>query len=133
MIFKSDAKQSDLNGFLDAGSHLQGELRFDASFRIDGRFTGTIVSEGDLMIGEGGEVEGEVRIGRVFVSGTVRGNVHAKRRVQIAAGGKVFADLDTVSLVIEDGGILEGRCAMTRDEAASGSPVAKLVPQQAKA
>lgn len=132
MIFKSDGKQSDLNGFLDAGSHLQGELRFDASFRIHGRFTGTIASEGDLTVGEGGEVEGEVRIGRVFVSGTLRGNVHAKR-VQIAAGGKVFADLDTTSLVIEDGGILEGRCAMTREEGASAaSPVAKLVPQKAK-
>ena len=30
MIFKSDGKQSDLNGFLDGGSHLQGELRFEA-------------------------------------------------------------------------------------------------------
>ena len=29
MIFKSEVKQSDLNGFLDNGSHLQGELRFE--------------------------------------------------------------------------------------------------------
>ncbi len=133
-MFKSDSKKSDLDGFLDSGSHLQGELRFDTSFRIDGRFSGTIESDGDLMVGEGGEVEGEVRIGRVFVSGTVRGNVQAKRRVQIAAGGKVFADLDTTSLVIEDGAILEGRCVMTREESAAGAnaPVAKLVPQKAK-
>lgn len=131
MIFKSDGKQSDLNGFLDAGSHLQGELRFEASFRIDGRFSGTVVSDGVLIVGEGGEVEGELRVGQVLVSGTVRGNVLAKRRVQIAAGGKVFADLDTTSLVIEDGGILEGRCVMSRDES-SAAPVAKLVPQKAK-
>jgi cytoskeletal protein CcmA (bactofilin family) len=128
LIFKSDPKQSDLNGFLDTGSHLQGELRFENAFRIDGKFSGTVVSDGDLMVGESGEVEGELRIGRVFVSGTVRGNVYAKKRVQIAAGGKVYADLDTTALVIEDGGLFEGRCAMTREEAAA--PVAKLVPPQ---
>ena len=63
MIFKSDGKQSDLNGFLDNGSHLQGELRFEASFRVDGKLTGTVESEGDLIVGESGEVEGEVRVG----------------------------------------------------------------------
>ena len=73
MIFKSDGKQSDLNGFLDGGSHLQGELRFDASFRVDGKLTGTVESEGDLIVGEAGEVDGEVRAGQVFVSGTVKG------------------------------------------------------------
>ena len=74
----------------------------------------------------------ELRIGRIFISGTVRGNIQAKKRVQIAAGGKVFADLDTTSLVIEDGGILEGRCAMTRAEPATAAPP-KLVPQKVPA
>ena len=55
MIFKSEGKQSDLNGFLDSGSHLEGELRFDASFRVDGKLTGRVDSEGDLIVGESGE------------------------------------------------------------------------------
>ena len=136
MIFKSDSKPSDLNGFLDAGSDLHGELRFETSFRVDGKFTGTVISSGDLMVGEGGEVEGELRVGRVFVSGTVRGNVQAHQKLQIAPGGKVFADVTTASLVIEDGALFEGRCAMTREERAAESPAApmpKLVPQKATA
>lgn len=102
----------DLNGFLDAGSHMQGELRFDDTFRIDGRFNGKVVSEGDLVVGVGGEVEGEVWVGRVFVSGTVRGGIHATRRLEIAANGRVYADLETPSLVVEDGAFLEGACSM---------------------
>ena len=47
----------ELNGFVDKGSHVHGELRFDAAFRIDGKVEGTIVSEGDLVIGDGGEVD----------------------------------------------------------------------------
>jgi cytoskeletal protein CcmA (bactofilin family) len=128
MIFKSDGKQSDLNGFLDSGSHLQGELRFEASFRVDGKLTGTVESDGDLIVGETGEVDGELKVGQIFVSGTVRGTIRASKRVQIAASGKVFAEIETPSLVIEDGATFEGRCAMNRETpvvAVAGAP--KLV------
>ena len=54
MIFKSDGKQNDLNGFLDQGSHAQGDLRFETSFRVDGKLTGTIESEGRPDRGRGG-------------------------------------------------------------------------------
>jgi len=135
MIWKSDAKQGELNGFIDRGSQLEGELRFDASFRVDGKFTGNVVSEGDLMVGEGGELEGELKVGQVFVSGTVRGTIRAGRRVQIAPGGKIFADIDTPVLVIEDGAVFEGRCAMVREPAAGSAPAAhpKLVSAKREA
>jgi cytoskeletal protein CcmA (bactofilin family) len=130
MIFKSDGKQSDLNGFLDSGSHLEGELRFDASFRVDGKLTGKVDSQGDLIVGESGEIDGELRVGQIFVSGTVRGAIHATRRVQIAPSGKVFAEVDTPALIIEDGATFEGRCAMSR-EGAREAVVPKLVAQKA--
>ena len=136
MIFKSDGggKPSDLNGFLDSGSHVDGELRFETSFRVDGRFTGKVQSNGDLIVGEGGEVEGDVRVGQVFVSGTVRGTIRAGRKVQISARGKVLADLDTPSLVIEDGAFFEGRCTMVREEREGAGAKAtgpKLIAQKA--
>lgn len=124
MIFKSDGRQSDLNGFLDSGSHLEGELRFEASFRVDGKLTGIVRSEGDLIVGESGEVEGELYVGQVFVSGTVRGTIHASRKIQIAPNGKIFAELDTPSLIIEDGATFEGQCAMTRDAARAAVAIA---------
>lgn len=125
MIFKSDAKTSDLNGFLDSGSHLHGELRFETSFRVDGRFTGSVVSEGDLIVGEGGEVEGDLQVGQIFVSGTVRGSIRAARRIQISPTGKVMAEIDTPALVVEDGAFFEGRCSMSREAGRAGGP--KLV------
>jgi cytoskeletal protein CcmA (bactofilin family) len=46
----------------------------------------------------------------------------------------VFADIDTPSLVIEDGAFFEGRCAMAREERESAkSPSPKLVAQKAPA
>ena len=119
MMFKSSGSQGDLNGFLDAGSHMTGELHFEDTFRIDGRFTGTIVSDGDLIIGDRGDVDGEIRVCRVYVSGTVRGALRASERVEVTAAGKVLADVHTPSLTIEDGAFFEGRCSMERQ----GGPV----------
>jgi cytoskeletal protein CcmA (bactofilin family) len=123
MIFKSDGKQVDLNGFLDSGSHLHGELRFEASFRVDGKLTGSVESQGDLIVGESGEIDGEIQAGQVFISGTVRGRIRATRKVQIAPSGTLFAEIDTPALVIEDGATFEGSCAMSRDGARAAGPL----------
>jgi cytoskeletal protein CcmA (bactofilin family) len=134
MIFKSEGKQSDLNGFLDSGSHVHGELRFQTSFRVDGTFNGSVVSDGDLIVGDGGEVEGDLRVGQIIISGTVRGTIRASRRVHVSPSGKIFAEVDTPSLVIEDGAVFEGRCSMTRDGAKSASSSGpKLVAQKVPA
>lgn len=129
MIFKADTSQGDLNGFVDRGSHLQGELHFDNSFRVDGKVSGVVVSQGSLAIGEHGEVDGEVRVGQVFIAGTLRGSVEALRKIQVAPGGRVYADLSTPALVIEDGAFFEGRCSMTRRDqpAPASSTGPKLV------
>jgi cytoskeletal protein CcmA (bactofilin family) len=123
--------RGDLNGFLDAGSHIQGELHFEDTFRVDGRLSGKAISTGDLVVGENGVVEAEIEVGSVFVSGTVRGTIRATDRIEIAAGAKVLADLETPTLVVEDGATLEGYCKMSpqRSKVMSDLPrtvVAKL-------
>jgi cytoskeletal protein CcmA (bactofilin family) len=130
MKFKPEGKQGDLNGFLDHGSYLEGELRFDASFRVDGKLSGRVNSAGDLIVGESGEIDGELKVGQIFISGTVRGNIQAAKRIQIAPTGKVFAEIDTPALIIEDGATFEGRCAMSREEV-RGAALPKLVAQKA--
>ena len=102
----------EVNGFLDAGSHMKGELHFEDTFRIEGKLTGSVVSKGQLIVGQGGEIEGDIRVERIYISGTVRGTLHAGELIDIAATGKVVADLFTPSLTIENGAFFEGRCSM---------------------
>lgn len=122
MMFKSMGAQGDLNGFLDAGSQMEGELRFEDTFRVDGKLKGTIVSQGDLIVGEAGEIDAEVRVRRAFVSGIVRGTIRTAVRMEITSKGRVMADLFTPSLSIEDGAFFEGRCSMEREKEASEEP-----------
>ncbi|HVS63635.1 MAG TPA: polymer-forming cytoskeletal protein [Thermoanaerobaculia bacterium] len=113
MIFRGDASGgSQLNGFLDTGSRITGELRFEQEFRIDGAVDGKVVSDGELVVGEQGVVEGEIEVGTVYISGTVRAKVRAHRRIEITASGKVYGEISTPALVIEEGALFEGRCAM---------------------
>lgn len=123
-MFKSSNSQGtgssgNLNGLLDAGSHMTGELHFEDSFHIHGKLTGSIVSKGELRIGERGEVDGEVDVRYVLVSGTVHGVLRASEKVEVTAQGKVYADIFTPVLVMEEGAFFEGRCSMKSNQKTS--------------
>jgi cytoskeletal protein CcmA (bactofilin family) len=101
-----------LNGFVDSGCTIRGELEFSSYFRVDGRVEGTVRSRSELVVGEGGVVEGEVEVARCIVGGEVRGTIRAGEQVLLHAGAKVWADIHTPALVMEDGAFLEGSVTM---------------------
>ena len=121
MNFRGKSSAGDLSGFLDVGSHFEGELKFEQSFRVDGKVVGKVVSDGDLVVGERGEIDGEIRVGRLFVSGLVKGEVHVSRRLAIHPHGRVEGAVYAKALVIEEGGILEGQSSM-KVEAEESAP-----------
>jgi cytoskeletal protein CcmA (bactofilin family) len=101
-----------LNGFVDSSCAIRGELEFENSFRVDGRVEGTVRSKSELLIGETGEIEGEIEVARCVVGGTVRGAIRASASVVLHATARVFADIHTPALVMEEGAFLEGRVDM---------------------
>lgn len=106
--------QGTLNGFLDQGCTIKGDVVFSDLLRVHGNVNGRVSSEHELLVGEGGLVEGEVTVGRLVVAGTVRGTVRAKDRVVIHGTGRVFAEVFAPTLVVDEGGVLEGPVHMTR-------------------
>jgi cytoskeletal protein CcmA (bactofilin family) len=101
-----------LNGFVDAGCTIRGELEFATCFRVDGRVEGKVRSQAELVVGEGGVVEGELDVARCVVGGEVRGTIRAAEQVTLHASAKVWADIQTPALVMEDGAFLEGSVSM---------------------
>lgn len=114
----------ELNGFLDSGASFKGELEFEDTMRIDGRFSGKIVSKNELIVGESATIEGDVHVGRIAISGTVIGKIIAEQRVEIHRNGKVYSDIDTPALVIEEGAIFQGNCVMGDKKGASITNIA---------
>ena len=108
----NNKKGGELNGFLDHGSSFKGELEFEDTMRIDGRFNGKIVSKNELIVGESAHIDGDIHVGRIAISGTVVGKIVADQRVEIHRNGKVYSDIDTPALIIEEGAVFQGNCVM---------------------
>src|SRR2546423_11161872 len=79
----NNKKSGELNGFLDHGSSFKGELEFEDTMRIDGRFNGKIVSKNELIVGESAHIVGDVHVGRIAICITVVGRIVASLRVEI--------------------------------------------------
>jgi cytoskeletal protein CcmA (bactofilin family) len=53
----------------------------------------------------------------IVISGVVRGNINATGKIEVHRPGKLFGNVKTPSLYIEEGVIFEGNCAMAYDSA----------------
>ncbi|MCA1582178.1 MAG: polymer-forming cytoskeletal protein [Acidobacteria bacterium] len=115
---KSRNDGATLNGFLDRGSHFQGELTFEDTFRIDGRFEGKIRSGSELILGDSADVNADIEVGRLSVNGKLSGSVHATERIELLARSRVFATLSSPVLKVEEGAFFQGTCQMSEKPAA---------------
>jgi len=104
--------EGDLIGFIGKGMIVEGKLTFADTVRIDGVFKGEIDATGTLVVGEGGQVEGDIKVGSAVVTGEIKGTLNATARVEIKSPGKIFGDMHTPNLIIGDGAIFEGTCHM---------------------
>ncbi len=102
----------DLNALLGRGSEFEGKLTFEGTVRIDGKFTGTIVTDDTLVVGEGAKVSAEVTCGTIVVHGEVVGNIRARGAVELHQPARVRGNIETPSLTVDRGVIFEGQSKM---------------------
>jgi cytoskeletal protein CcmA (bactofilin family) len=123
------ASSGDLNALLGRGSEFKGKLTFEGTVRIDGKFTGTIVTNDVLVIGEGAKVAAEITAGTVIVHGEISGNVKAKSAVELHHPARMKGNVETPSLMIEKGVMFEGQTKMDGvEKSAAASKPAPATP-----
>jgi len=104
----------ELNALLGKGSQFEGKLVFEGTVRIDGKFKGEIHSQGKLVVGENGEIEGEIWVDSAVISGKINGNLNAKSRIELQPQAKVLGNINSPVLVVQEGAIFEGNCQMSK-------------------
>ncbi len=116
----------------DASSNVIGEKSFfsgsfniNGSLRIDGRFEGKTLKADQLYIGPQGRVKTTIEAVSVIVEGLIIGNINATSRVLLMPTAKVFGDIRTPELIIQNGVLLEGRCTIANDLRTSAGEVIK--------
>ena len=120
---KNQGAATGFGGLLSEGTEIEGEVRFLEELRVDGRIDGRIVSEsGRLMVGETGRVEADIHVGTASISGTVSGTLLASVKVEIHSTGRFYGNIHAPALIIEEGAVFEGNCAMASGSAAPPGP-----------
>jgi cytoskeletal protein CcmA (bactofilin family) len=114
-------EKSEIKAFLGPGSQFEGKLVFNEIVRLDGAFRGEVTSHDTLIVGESADIQADVEVGTLILSGNFKGNIKAKTRVELRAPAKVEGSIETPALSVEDGVILNGTINMNLGEKASGS------------
>lgn len=108
------------------GVTVKGTLKGEGVVQVEGVVEGEFDLTGAVIVAETGLIRGPVKADVVRVAGRVEGSVFAREHMRLEPTGSLDGDVTTASLVVEDGGSLNGRCAMTK------SPVPELELQGAR-
>lgn len=103
----------DIETIIGKNTVIKGEISGTGNLRIDGLVEGSISSEGCVVIGEAGTVNGDIKANTLNVSGQVNGNADISDKLAIAASGQLIGDVKVGSFNIAQGGVFKGRSEMT--------------------
>lgn len=109
-------KNSDLNtnsiNLIGAGTVINGEVISNGDVRVDGTVVGSVSSKGKVVIGNTGNVEGEIVCQNADVSGKISGNISVAEILSLKATANVIGDIIASKLSIEPGANFMGSCSM---------------------
>jgi cytoskeletal protein CcmA (bactofilin family) len=117
------SSQEITNSTIGQNSYFTGRFFINGSLKIDGKFEGKALQAEQLYIGTTGKVKTNVVANSVFVEGVIIGNISARSRVMLLPTAKIFGDIKTPELIIQNGVILEGRCVIANDLKTSAKDV----------
>ena len=54
------------------GTSIKGEIRCEGNILLNGEFEGSIISQGEVVVGKSGRVSGDIQSAKLLVSGEFR-------------------------------------------------------------
>lgn len=119
-MFKKNSNQMARNNEVETpainiirkGTQITGDVTCSGDIRIDGLLKGTLISEGKVVIGTSGLVDGEVTCKNADISGEIKGKMTVRELLQLKATANISGDINTNKLSIEPGANFTGTCNM---------------------
>ena len=110
-------EDEDFDTILSKDIIFSGTLNFEKPFLIRGRLSGNIVARGLLVVDEEAIVEANINASRVVIRGSVKGDVTASEKLEVAMTGKLEGNVKAPEIFMESGCSFNGRCTMTEKNA----------------
>jgi cytoskeletal protein CcmA (bactofilin family) len=114
----TEAAAGRATGWLGSSLHVKGDIIGTEDLLIDGSVEGLIqLDDWRLTVGATAKLTADINARDVVVHGYVKGNVHAKGRIEIKKDGAIIGNLTTAQIMIEDGADFKGSIEIDRSEA----------------
>ncbi|WP_235297557.1 bactofilin family protein [Portibacter marinus] len=108
----SSSSSSNSSNSLVGGTHLEGTVKADNDFRIDGTLKGNLICKGKVIIGPSGFVDGEIDCTNALIEGKFNGVLKVKELLSVKDNAKITGEIVTDKLVVQSGAIFNVKCQM---------------------
>ena len=106
-----EINQQEISTIIGEGYTFTGELQGSSVIRIEGKIIGNVNVHGGVVLGENGNIKGDITSQSVIIYGTVTGNVKTTQ-LEIKKTGYVNGEITTDTLEIELGAQYNGKLNM---------------------
>lgn len=94
------------------GTTINGDIQSKGDLRIDGTLKGSVSTEGRVVLGKEGVIEGDVACRDADISGVINAKITVSQLLSLKATAKLNGDITTNKLSIEPGATFTGSCSM---------------------
>ena len=101
----------ELLGKLNVSGTIEGDSKAAEVFADGAHITGMIVAEGTVKIGQNSVVIGNVAASSAVIAGAVKGDIDVKGPVILDASAIVMGNINSKSVQINNGAVIEGMCS----------------------
>ena len=94
------------------GTKIVGTITTNSDIRIDGELEGDLVCKGKIVIGQQGNIKGNVECANAEVMGNINGKMVVSGTLSLKATSKIWGQIKTKILSIEPEAQFTGSCEM---------------------
>lgn len=117
-----EISQNEISTIIGEGFVFIGEVRGSSVIRVEGKIIGNVNVENGVILGEKGNIEGDMHTKSAIIYGTIKGNVKSSQ-LEIKKTGLINGDISTDTLEIELGAQYNGKLNMRRQAASETNTV----------
>lgn len=112
---------------------ITGNIKCNGNILIDGRLNGDLACNGDAVLGNTGNIKGNINVNAITIQGQVNGNITAKDKIDLKATARISGDIRAKRLTVEDGVSFVGKAEVNpsgtqQKPAVETKPVHEIAP-----
>lgn len=97
-----------VNSIIGPGTYVRGHIESSGLLRIDGDLSGSVKTDGRVIVGRGGRADATIDAATVVIGGAFRGTIYASEKVVALESAVIIGSIYCARVVVEPGVLLDG-------------------------